>query len=75
MFTPQNRNEILGCSPKEIAKILALINHGQFTKISIFECLKLRWTGPDKIDKAPNLLNMIKYSNIISLWIKHIILK
>ena len=62
-------------NPTEVARQLALIGKEVFDKIQITEYMKQAWSKPDKLQKAPNIIQLINQFNTICNWTSSEILK
>jgi hypothetical protein len=60
---------ILTIHPQELARQLTLIEAKLFNEIKPWELLNLAWSRKDKEQKAPNVLAMIKRTNLVTPWI------
>ena len=47
--------------PLELARQLAIIHHRLYRSIRVEECLHMRWTKNDKLEKAPNVIAAIHH--------------
>ncbi|EGC30334.1 hypothetical protein DICPUDRAFT_157929 [Dictyostelium purpureum] len=53
----------------EIARQLTLIEHEAYSFIKPSECINLAFSKADKETKAPNIIAIIKRSNLLPLWV------
>ncbi|KAJ3388081.1 RasGEF [Lobulomyces angularis] len=70
--TTESNSEIFPA--KEIAKQLCIIDSGLFKKIQRSEFASLKWTGSEKLEKAPHIVEMTGAFNDISGWVANEIL-
>merc|ERR1711879_142169 len=61
--------------PKELARQLALIHHSLYRSIRVEECLHMRWTKNDKLEKAPNVIAAIHHFCDVGNWVVSVIVQ
>ncbi|EDV19492.1 uncharacterized protein TRIADDRAFT_62057 [Trichoplax adhaerens] len=66
---------ILTLHPVEIARQLTLIESELFRAVKPSELVGVMWTKPDKDKLAPNVLQLIQHSTLITHWCENEILK
>ena len=55
--------------PTEVARQLSLLTSEQFQKISPNEFLNLGWLKPNKLEVAPNIVELISMFNTLGTWV------
>jgi hypothetical protein len=67
MYGAKNRRNISDFDPIEVAKQLTLLEFNNYKAIQ--ELLNQAWNKSDKEINAPNIVNMIKRTNAVPLWV------
>ncbi len=65
--------DVLDLAPLELARQIALLQHGLYAKIDARELLQDAWTGPDGASKAPHVNAFIANFNQLCGWIASVI--
>jgi hypothetical protein len=60
---------ILDFHPTELARQVSVMEFELWKQVKNIELLDVAWTRKDKETRAPNVLNMIRFSNHISQWL------
>eukprot|EP01102_Stenamoeba_stenopodia_P006360 TRINITY_DN1744_c0_g3_i1.p1 TRINITY_DN1744_c0_g3~~TRINITY_DN1744_c0_g3_i1.p1 ORF type:complete len:906 (-),score=236.37 TRINITY_DN1744_c0_g3_i1:10-2727(-) len=65
----RSKRSLLDYDPGDIAKQLTLLEFSNYKVIQPRECLNQAWNKSDKEINAPNIVNMIKRTNAVPLWV------
>lgn len=66
-FAPSTAS-LLEVDAVELARQLTLAQHAQFATIRPRECLDRASKGPQRAEKAPNVLHVLNYNEALTLW-------
>ena len=74
IYKKENFFDILKYKSIDIASELTLIKYNLFNKIKVEEFLEGNFNKKEKLDKSPNICEIIKRFNDLSLWVREEIL-
>lgn len=75
MISPKSKETFKDYDPLEVARQLTLIEQDLYRRIENKECLNQAWNKPDKEEKSPHIVAMIKRFNLVSVWVATEIVK
>eukprot|EP01103_Thecamoeba_quadrilineata_P020672 TRINITY_DN900_c0_g2_i1.p1 TRINITY_DN900_c0_g2~~TRINITY_DN900_c0_g2_i1.p1 ORF type:complete len:834 (-),score=132.85 TRINITY_DN900_c0_g2_i1:94-2595(-) len=66
---PRSGRQLLDYDPADVARQLTLLEFAYFRSIQPKECLNQAWNKSDRDVNAPNIINMIRRTNAVPLWV------